>query len=150
MAAEAARERAHLPDAMRPVDPMAPQPPQLPQHLLAGAVVLRDACAIEREPWAAIPAAVLLICGGLLALVGSLGLLRMKDPHARMHPPAMGATLGEGCVLIASMLVSSASLQRMVIQELLITAFMLITTPVSAMTLMRAAVTRTQTRTDTH
>ena len=94
--------------------------------------------------WAALPAAILLICGGLLALIGSLGLLRMQSFYARMHPPTLGTTLGTGCVLFASMLVSSALLQRPVIHELLITVFVLITTPVSAMTLMRAAMSRTR------
>jgi multicomponent K+:H+ antiporter subunit G len=94
--------------------------------------------------WAAVPATVLLLCGGLLALIGSLGLLRMGSFYARMHPPTMGTTLGTGCVLIASMLVSSALFQRPVIHELLITLFILITSPVSAMTLMRAAVSRTR------
>jgi multicomponent K+:H+ antiporter subunit G len=94
--------------------------------------------------WAAFPAAVFLICGGLLALIGSIGLLRMRSFYARMHPPTMGATLGSGCVLLASMLVTSALLQRPVIHELLITVFVLITAPVSAMTLMRAAVSRVQ------
>lgn len=94
--------------------------------------------------WAALPAALLLICGGLLALIGSIGLLRMRSFYARMHPPAIGATLGTGCVLIASMLVSSALLQRPVIHEILITLFVLITSPVSAMTLTRAAVLRTR------
>jgi multicomponent K+:H+ antiporter subunit G len=98
--------------------------------------------------WAAIPAAVLLICGGLVALIGSLGLLRMKSFYARMHPPTMGTTLGTGCVLVASILVSSAILQRPVIHEILISLFVLITSPVSAMTLMRAAVLRSPSRSD--
>jgi multicomponent K+:H+ antiporter subunit G len=98
--------------------------------------------------WAAFPAAVLLICGGLLALIGSLGLLRMRSFYARMHPPTMGATLGTGCVLLASMLVSSALFQRPVFHEILITVFVLITSPVSAMTLMRAAVSRARTPVD--
>jgi multicomponent K+:H+ antiporter subunit G len=94
--------------------------------------------------WATVPAALLLICGGLLALIGALGLLRMKSFYARMHPPTMGTTLGTGCVLVASMLVSSAVVQRPVVHELAITLFILITAPVSAMTLMRAAVSRTR------
>jgi multicomponent K+:H+ antiporter subunit G len=94
--------------------------------------------------WAALPAALLLICGGLLAFIGSLGLLRMDSFYARMHPPTLGTTLGTGCVLVASMLVSSVLLQRPVIHELLITLFVLITSPVSAMTLMRAALSRTR------
>jgi multicomponent K+:H+ antiporter subunit G len=92
--------------------------------------------------WAALPAGVLLIAAGLLAVVGSFGLLRMPDFFARMHPPAMGATLGLGCVLIASILVSSASVGRPVIHDLLITVFIVMTAPVTAMMLVRAAVYR--------
>lgn len=93
--------------------------------------------------WAALPAALLVICGGAFALIGSIGLLRMKTFYARMHPPTMGTTLGAGCVLIASMLVFSAALHRPVIHEVLITLFVVITSPISAMTLMRAAIRRT-------
>ncbi|MDA0190566.1 MAG: monovalent cation/H(+) antiporter subunit G [Proteobacteria bacterium] len=92
--------------------------------------------------WAALPAAALLICGGLLTLVGSLGLLRLDSFFARIHAPTMGGTLGAGCVLTASMLVSTALAQRPVFHELLITLFILITAPVTTMLLMRAAVSR--------
>ncbi len=92
--------------------------------------------------WAALPAAALLICGGLLTLVGSLGLLRLDSFFARIHAPTMGGTLGAGCVLMASMLVSTALAQRPVFHELLITLFILITAPVTTMLLMRAAVSR--------
>ena len=98
---------------------------------------------LDLPGWAAIPAALLLIVGGLAALIGSLGLLRLPDFYARMHPPTMGTTLGSGCVLLASMLVSSALLHRVVVHEVLITVFMTISTPVSAMLLMRAALSRT-------
>jgi multicomponent K+:H+ antiporter subunit G len=94
--------------------------------------------------WAALPAALLFICGGLLALLGSLGLLRLRSFYARMHPVTMATTLGAGCVLIASMLVSSALLHRPVIHELLITFLVLVSSPVSAMTLTRAAMHRTR------
>ncbi len=92
--------------------------------------------------WAALPAAALLVCGGLLVLVGSFGLLRLDSFYARIHAPTMGSTLGAGCVLMASMLVSSALTQRPVIHEMLITLFILITSPVTAMLLMRAAIFR--------
>jgi len=92
--------------------------------------------------WASVPATLLLIVGGLLALIGSLGLLRLKSFYARMHGPSMGNTLGTGCVLIASMLVASAMAQRPVVHELLITLFIVITSPVTAMLLMRAALYR--------
>lgn len=94
--------------------------------------------------WAALPAAFLLICGGLLTVVGSLGLLRLREFYARIHAPTMGSTLGTGCVLIASMLTSSALAERPVIHELLITVLILITSPVTAMLLMRAAMFRSK------
>jgi len=99
---------------------------------------------IALSPWVAVPAAVLLIGGGLLTLVGSLGLLRLKTFFARMHAPTMGATLGTGCVLVASMLVSSAISDRPVIHELLIAVFLTMTAPVTAILLMRAARNRTR------
>lgn len=92
--------------------------------------------------WAAVPASLLLIIGGLLSVIGALGMLRLPDFYARMHPPTMGTTLGVGSVLIASMLVSSALLHRPVIHELLITLFVVLSAPVTAMLLIRAAVMR--------
>jgi len=97
---------------------------------------------VDLPLWAVLPATLLLISGGLLALTGSIGLLRLPDFYTRMHPPTMGTTLGTGCVLFASMLVSSALTGRPVIHELLITLFIVITAPVTAMLLMRAAVYR--------
>lgn len=96
--------------------------------------------------WAALPAALLLVAGGLLALIGSLGLLRMPDFYARLHAPTMGTTLGTGCVLLASMLVTSALLHRPVIHEILIAVFMVLSAPVTAMLLIRAAVARRKAR----
>lgn len=93
--------------------------------------------------WAALPAALLLACGALLSLVGSLGLLRLDEFYARIHAPTMGNTLGAGCVLLASILVSSALAQRPVFHEVLITVFILLTSPVTAILLMRAAIFRT-------
>ncbi len=92
--------------------------------------------------WAALPAALLLICGGVLTLLGSLGLLRLDTFYARLHAPTMGNTLGAGCVLLASILSSSALAGRPVIHEVLITVFILLTSPVTTMLLMRAAMLR--------
>lgn len=100
--------------------------------------------AFDLPAWAALPAGILLVTGGLLALFGSFGLLRLDTFYARMHPPTMGMTLGTGCVLVASMLVASAGAGRPVVHEILITLFIVITTPVSAMTLMAAGIARTK------
>jgi multicomponent K+:H+ antiporter subunit G len=96
----------------------------------------------EIPSWAALPAGILLIAAGLLAAIGSFGLLRMPSFLARMHSPAMGNTLGLGSVLVASMLVTSAASARPVIHELLITLFVVMTAPVTAMMLARAAIYR--------
>jgi multicomponent K+:H+ antiporter subunit G len=94
--------------------------------------------------WISVPAAVLLIVGGLLTLIGSIGLLRLPDFYSRMHPPTMGTTLGTGSVLVASMLVSSAALLRPVIHELLITLLIFMTAPVTTILLMQAGRRRTK------
>ena len=98
--------------------------------------------SVELSPWFAIPAAILLVSGGLLTLIGSAGLLRLQSFYARMHAPTMGTTLGTGCVVLASMLVSSAVADRPVIHELLIGAFLTLTAPVTAILLMRASRSR--------
>jgi len=97
---------------------------------------------VALSPWVAVPAAALLILGGLLTLIGAVGLVRLKSFYARMHAPTLGATLGAGCVLLASMLVSSAVADRLVIHELLIAVFLTLTAPVTAILLMRAARSR--------
>jgi multicomponent K+:H+ antiporter subunit G len=96
--------------------------------------------------WAVIPATILLILGGLVTVIGSLGLLRLKDFFARLHGPSMGNTVGTGSVLLASMLISSALAGRPVVHELLITLFIVLSSPVSAMMLMRAALYRNRAR----
>lgn len=96
----------------------------------------------ELPAWALLPAALLLIIGGLCTLVGSIGLLRLKHFYDRMHAPSMGNTLGAGCVLVASGLISSAILGRPVVHEVLITVFIVTTSPITAMLVMRAAIHR--------
>lgn len=97
---------------------------------------------MELPLWAALPAALLVVCGGLLCLLGAFGLVKMRSFFMRMHSPAMGNTLGTGCILFASILVSSAMAGRPVLHELLITLFMVMTAPVSAMLIIRAAIYR--------
>ena len=44
--------------------------------------------------WAALLTALLILIGSSLALIGSLGLLRLKSFYERVHAPTLGATLG--------------------------------------------------------
>jgi multicomponent K+:H+ antiporter subunit G len=88
--------------------------------------------------WLDLVLAALLLLGAAFALVGSWGLAKLGDFYRRLHGPSKATTLGVGCVLIASALgfgwAGSWSLH-----ELLITAFLFVTAPVSAHLLVKAA-----------
>ena len=79
-------------------------------------------------------AGILVVLGALLALAGSLGLLTLGSFYERVHPPTMGGTLGTGHF--------SDMQDRMVLNHLLIGVFMIVTTPVTYMMLVRAALYR--------
>jgi multicomponent K+:H+ antiporter subunit G len=98
--------------------------------------------AANLPAWAAVVTALLLLFGSALALIGSLGLLRFHSFYDRVHAPTLATTLGIGSVLIASMLFFSVLQTRMVLHELLITIFMVVTTPITLMLLTRAALYR--------
>lgn len=92
--------------------------------------------------WAAIVVAVLLVTGALLALIGAIGLLRLRTFYERVHAPTLATTWGAGCVLIGSMIYFTVLQSRPVVHELLIAIFMTITTPISLLLLVRAALFR--------
>lgn len=96
----------------------------------------------ELPLWASIPAALLLLVSGLAALTGSVGLLRLKQFHDRMHAPTLGNTAGVAAVALASILVSSVLEQRPIFHEIFITLFLVITSPVTALLLMQASLHR--------
>ncbi len=98
--------------------------------------------AAELPVWAAILTAMLLLVGAGLALVGSLGLLRLRTFYERVHAPTLGTTLGTACIVSASMIAFTALQSRPVLHEILILAFVTLTTPVTLMILVRAAVFR--------
>jgi multicomponent K+:H+ antiporter subunit G len=98
--------------------------------------------AAELPPWAAVLTALLLLLGAGLTLTGALGLLRLGTFYQRVHAPTLGTTLGIGCVLLASMLFFSVLQTRLVLHEVLIAAFMVVTTPITMMLLTRAALYR--------
>lgn len=90
----------------------------------------------------AILTAALLIGGSAITLIGSLGLLRFRSFYERVHAPTLGTTLGTTCIAIASMVYFSALGTRPVLHELLIIVLVIITTPISLMVLVNAAVLR--------
>ena len=89
--------------------------------------------------WAGIPAVVLLVLAGVFSLTGSVGLLRLRDFYSRVHAPTLATTMGAVCTLLASVLVFSALRSRLALHELVIALLLVLTSPVTAMLLMRAA-----------
>jgi multicomponent K+:H+ antiporter subunit G len=90
----------------------------------------------------AILTAILLFGGAAITLTGSLGLLRLRTFYQRVHAPTLGTTLGTACVALASIIYFSALGSRLVLHELLIIVFITMTTPISLIILVRAAVFR--------
>ena len=98
---------------------------------------------LENLPgWAALLVSLLLILGASIILIGALGLLRLRTFYQRIHGPAITVTLGAGSLLLASMLYFTVGQSRLVVHEVIITCFVLLTAPVVAMMIMRAAVYR--------
>lgn len=100
--------------------------------------------------WAAILTSVLVLLGAGLTLIGTIGLLRFNNFYARVHAPTLGTTFGIGCVLLASMLYFSVLQSRPVLHEILIAIFVTITTPITLMFLVNAALHRDWSEGDGH
>ena len=79
-----------------------------------------------------------LLAGAFFALVGSIGLARLPDFYMRLHGPTKATTLGVGGMVIASAIHFSAG-EGVSLHELLVTLFLVITAPISAHLLARAA-----------
>jgi multicomponent K+:H+ antiporter subunit G len=92
--------------------------------------------------WAAIPAAILLVLGATLTLIGSVGLYRLTSFYERLHAPTLGTSWGAAGVVLSSALIVSVLQTRPVVHEILIAVFVTITTPVTLMLLGRAVLFR--------
>jgi multicomponent K+:H+ antiporter subunit G len=88
--------------------------------------------------WLDVGLSVLVIAGALFALVGSIGLVRFAEFLKRLHGPTKAGTVGVGAVLLASMGYWAAT-GRVGLHELLITAFVIMTAPIAAHMLVKAA-----------
>ncbi len=81
----------------------------------------------------------LLAIGCFFILVGSYGLAKLSDFFKRLHAPTKSSTLGVGCVLLASVGYHAFTGQDPQPRELLVTAFLFITAPISAHLMAKAA-----------
>jgi multicomponent K+:H+ antiporter subunit G len=92
--------------------------------------------------FAMVATAIFLVTGAAITLVGALGLLRLPTFYERVHAPTLGTTLGTGLIVIASMIYFTATGARPILHELLILLFVTMTTPITLMILVRAALSR--------
>ncbi len=82
--------------------------------------------------WQEIIVAAFLVFGGCFGIIGSFGLIKLTDPMARLHAPTKATTLGVGGVLVGSMLYQGFADGTLSVHELLITLFLFLTAPVTA------------------
>ena len=92
--------------------------------------------------WIEAVVAILLVASGLLAVLGALGLLRLRDFFQRMHPPALANTLAAWCAALASVVYFSALGSTLVLYPLVVNVLLAITAPVTTVLLARAALLR--------
>ena len=74
----------------------------------------------------------LLVLGGVFALVGSWGLVRLPSLMERLHGPTKATTLGLGAMLVASVVWFQLGQGEWTTHELLVSVFLFVTAPISA------------------
>jgi len=84
----------------------------------------------------------LVLAGALLAFGGAVGLVRLKTFYERVHPPTMGTTLGAALIVAGSMIYFGLVESRPALHEILIVVFATVTTPVTYLLLVPAALRR--------
>ena len=82
-------------------------------------------------------AGALLLAGSTFCLLAAVGVLRMPDVFTRMQSSTKASTLGLGCLLLALALLHPST--EFIIRAGSIAAFLMLTTPVSAHVIARAA-----------
>jgi multicomponent Na+:H+ antiporter subunit G len=79
----------------------------------------------------------LIIIGAAFTLIAAVGILRLPDLYTRMHAASKAGTLGSGLMLVA--LAIFAQDQAIVTRALAAVVFFLLTAPISAHLLAKAA-----------
>ncbi len=92
--------------------------------------------------WAELLVSLLVLTGSLLALIGSFGLVRLHGFFQRIHAPTLVTTLGLWCIVLATMTYFSVHSEKLFLPGLLIPFFIALTTPITTIFLMRAALFR--------
>jgi multicomponent Na+:H+ antiporter subunit G len=82
-------------------------------------------------------AGALLLIGAIFSLLAAIGILRLPDLYTRMHAASKAGTMGSGLMLVAIAVVAFDG--SVILRALVGVVFLLLTTPVSAHLLARAA-----------
>ena len=80
----------------------------------------------------------LLIIGGSFGLIGSFGLLKLREPMQRLHAPTKATTVGVGASLIAAVLTMLWQTGTASWQGVMVAAFLFLTAPLSGLMLAKA------------
>lgn len=80
---------------------------------------------------------ILIVLGTLFCLIAAIGVLRFEDVFMRMHASTKAGTLGSGLILLA--VAASADSTGAVARALGIIFFLLLTAPIAAHMIARAA-----------
>jgi multicomponent K+:H+ antiporter subunit G len=83
-----------------------------------------------------------LVAGGLFGLVGSYGMLKLRETMQRLHSPTKLTTLGVGGVLLGSMAYNLLIAGKLSFHEVLITLFLFLTAPITANFISKAYMAR--------
>ncbi len=86
--------------------------------------------------------AAFIVIGAAFMFVGSLGLATLPDTMRRLHAPTKATTLGIGSLLIASMFYFVLLHQSLGVHEILITLFLFLTAPATAIMIAKAYIFR--------
>ena len=81
--------------------------------------------------------AVLLVAGAVFGLLAAIGILRLPDLYTRMHAASKAGTLGAGLVFVGIMVVCVDG--PVILRAIIGLLFLVLTTPVSAHLLAKAA-----------
>ena len=103
-----------------------------------------ETIAVDLPLWAQILVAALVFGGALIALLGSMGLWRLKSYFERVHAPSIIATMGCWLIMHATWIYFSVSGQGFVMHSVLIAIFIAVTVPITTIFLMRAALFRSR------
>lgn len=85
----------------------------------------------------------LVVIGGVFGLIGSFGLIKLRDAMQRLHAPTKATTIGVGAALIASALDSVLIGGQASWQEVMVSVFLFITAPLSALYLAKSHIATT-------